>query len=162
MITNNGMVAMSLLFEQNNSTGVNGTFTLLDGTTNAPNYGESYLNANKGAVTSQSSDGFSMILGNGVTAPSVNDYNLANVLEEGVDINTILVCRSATRAISARGKVTFTYIFENTTNTSHVVREIGLILKTHNYPVLFAREVVPERVITAGETFTFSFSINAD
>ncbi len=102
-----------------------------------------------------------MNLGVGDTAPTANDYCLAQSSSGGVDINTLLVCTAANISFSASGSIVYTYVFTNSSNSSITVREAGISVALSTLgKFLLAREVLSSpKTVASGDTVTFSYEI---
>ena len=108
--------------------------------------------------------GMVMNLGVGTTPPTADDLWLDNVMVNGVDVNTIVKCVACNEhpATAMNGDLIFTYSFWNSGNENISISEIALsyYYNSYNQKVMFARKVIPTRVIQPRETVTFSYVIS--
>ena len=117
------------------------------------------------SVSSASTGGMVMNLGVGTTSPSKDDYWLAQTEIDGVDVNTVIACQNTVPwnpTVLENGNVAYTYTFINTGNDAIIVNEIGLSFVTTTGKFLVGRKIIPARRISAGETVTFTYTINFD
>jgi hypothetical protein len=118
-----------------------------------------YLNE---ANTGDNHRGIKMRLGVGTTAPTLADYCLAQRTVDGTDINTQIVCKSASIGYGANGEVIYTFSFQNVTVSAITVKELCLECSPVGAGTTFmvARALITPRTIAAGEVVTFSYTIN--
>lgn len=160
MIVKNG----GICFGACSITGVNidsHKLVFTDGTDNSSSITRTNLYLGE-ANTGDNQRGIKMRLGVGTTAPAISDYDLANRLVDGVDINTIVTCSSISMSATSNGAIIYTAVFANTGSASYVIREIGLFVSPSGAggTALLARKIIPARTIPAGASVTFSYEIN--
>lgn len=160
MITKNG----GLCFGASSITGNNvaaHTLKFTDATDNSSDIARLYLYLGE-AHTSDNQRGIKMRLGVGTAAPTLSDYDLADRLVSGVDINILVTCSSISVSTTSNGAVIYTAVFLNTDSISYTIREIGLFVTPYGEDkmALLARKVIPARTVASGETVTFSYEIN--
>ena len=114
------------------------------------------------ANTGDNQRGIKMRLGVGTTAPTLADYCLAQRTVDGTDINTQIVCKSASTGYGANGEVIYTFSFQNVTVAPITVKELCLECSPVGAGTDFmvARTLIQPRTIAAGEVVTFSYTIN--
>lgn len=147
-----------------------GEISKTDGTKNASALSASYFAGVKNAsvynlltATSASAQvGIVMNLGLSNTAPTLDDFWLADTDLSGVDVNTVVTCTGATVGWSATGNPIYTFLFTNTGTDDVIISEIAVsYLAGNNYgKFMLAREVLSEAcTIRANETVTFSYEL---
>lgn len=115
-----------------------------------------------------STQGIFVRLGVGDAEMQKTDYNLDNVLVNGVDVNTIVKCLSLTTVMSPNSEACFVGVFANTGNADIDIKEVGVFVtvvstnpdRAGSY--MIARNTVAGGKLTlkAGETNTLTAQIN--
>ncbi|MBQ2347499.1 MAG: hypothetical protein II388_03900, partial [Clostridia bacterium] len=108
------------------------------------------------ANTGDNQRGIKMRFGVGTTAPTLADYCLAQRAVDGTDINTQIVCKSASIGSGTNGKVIYTFSFQNVTVSAITVKELCLECSPVGAGTTFmvARTLIQPRTIAAGEVVT--------
>lgn len=160
MITRNGAIAISSLIG-NANIGIN-ALVLLDGSLNENQIIASNLYL-QDANINDNQRGLKMRLGLGDAEPAADDHQLAQTQADGVDVNSVITCQSASKAIMAGGGIVYTYTFKNTSLVSaYTIKEVGMIdsaVMSGSPSFLFARQLIPPRTIQPGEIATFSYAL---
>ena len=106
--------------------------------------------------------GIKMRFGVGTTAPTAEDYCLAERTVSGTDINTLLMCTNASVGYSTHGAVIYTFSFQNSSAAPITVKELCLECSPVGSGTRFmvARALIQPRTIASGEIVTFSYTIN--
>ena len=149
MITNNGGIHIARRLttssiEANKIRKIDGTYF-----NNTINIGSTYMSPYISQPdTSHSSSGVYLIIGSGNTDVSPTDYCLANAYDDSEVSSTGNVNAST-------GKITVTGTFINTSGGLITIRELGLCMfyrvsSTSYFSALFARVLVPERILENG------------
>jgi len=103
-------------------------------------------------------NGFTLFVGTGDTAETVEDYKLASAVELAV---TAASCLHADN-----GKTFVTRTFQNNTESAVTIKEVGLYVfrcagNVDNRVVMIGRKVLETPVtIEVGDTYTFTYSID--
>ncbi len=165
MITKNGSLIMGRV-RIGSSTIPSNTLVNYTGTVYSEGvYGSANMNSpNKNNTSNNPGDNYVVMnLGVGDTAPTVNDYSVAQSLIDGVDVNTLIVCTAAMMSFGSTGNPVYTYAFTNNAADAITVKEIGLSITLSGGSqgkYLLAREVLSSpRTVAPGETVTFSYEI---
>lgn len=137
-----------------------GTITKIDGTTNSSSIavGNTVKFNTYRMGESGSSGGVWLKAGSGNTAPTINDYDLANPYTD-VDVT------STGSLNDANGKITVTGTLLNQTGQEITINEIGVFFHMYvsssiSYNCMIARVLVPTRTVGAGESATFTYEID--
>lgn len=107
--------------------------------------------------------GIKMRFGVGTTAPTAEDYCLAERTVSGTDINTLLPCTNASVGYSTHGAVIYTFSFQNSSAAPITVKELCLECLPSGAggaKFMVARALIQPRTIASGEIVTFSYTIN--
>lgn len=107
--------------------------------------------------------GIKMRFGVGTTAPTAEDYCLAERTVSGTDINTLLMCTNASVGYSTHGAVIYTFSFQNSSAAPITVKELCLECTpsgSGGTKFMVARALIQPRTIASGEIVTFSYTIN--
>ena len=121
--------------------------------------------ATDNSYTTQATQGVFARLGVGQTAVTATDYCVENeILSDDSNINSVVVCRSATlytnRTGDGNGKWVYSYTFENTGSTSITAYEIGLFVRISGVSFMLGRKVNESGwTFASGETKTINFEI---
>lgn len=112
--------------------------------------------------TGDNQRGIKMRFGVGTTAPTLDDYCLEQRTVDGTDINTQIVCQSASIGFGTNGEVIYTFSFQNNSAAPITVKELCLECSPTGASTRFmvARALIQPRTIASNEVVAVSYTIN--